>query len=253
MSDLRPGLCSVTLRAQPVDAVIAQAAAAGLAAIEWGGDVHVPPHDLPLARSVAARTLDAGLAVAAYGSYLRLGHSSDPTPVIDTAVALGAPRIRVWAGSLGSADTDADTRAEVVRDARVLADRAAAHGVTIGLEFHGDTLTDTVDSTLELLAEIDRPATLGTYWQPPRSVSDAQALDGLRAVLGHTVAIHAFSWWPADVRHPLARRVELWTAVITLARAAGRPLDVLLEFVIDDRIDQLATDADVLIGWLESG
>ena len=39
---IRPGLCSVTLRGMPPDAVIGVAAEAGLEAIEWGADVHVP-------------------------------------------------------------------------------------------------------------------------------------------------------------------------------------------------------------------
>jgi len=65
-------------------------------AIEWGGDVHVPTGDLAGAREVAARCGDAGIAVEAYGSYFRA--SGEFGPVLETAVALGAPRVRVRAG-----------------------------------------------------------------------------------------------------------------------------------------------------------
>ena len=44
---------------------------------------------------------EAGLAIAAYGSYYRVEHD-DPAPfepVLATAVELGAPTVRVWAGS----------------------------------------------------------------------------------------------------------------------------------------------------------
>ena len=40
---IRPGLCSITFRDLAVDDVVALAAEAGLAGIEWGADRHVPP------------------------------------------------------------------------------------------------------------------------------------------------------------------------------------------------------------------
>ncbi len=94
---LTPGLCSVTFRQLDPPALLDLAARAGLAAVEWGADVHVPVGDLATARDVAARTADAGLAVASYGSYWRAG-PEDVGPVLATARALGAPRVRVWAG-----------------------------------------------------------------------------------------------------------------------------------------------------------
>ena len=60
-----------------------------------------------IAREVRGLTEAAGLTVAAYGSYYKAGHSEAaglPFPqVLDTALALGAPVIRVWAGPAGSA------------------------------------------------------------------------------------------------------------------------------------------------------
>ena len=52
------GLCSVTLRARSIAEVVDAAVGAGLAAIEWGGDVHVPPGDLQAAAE--ARRCSAG-------------------------------------------------------------------------------------------------------------------------------------------------------------------------------------------------
>ena len=40
-----PGLVSVTFRQLAPEALIDLAARAGLAAIEWGADIHVPPGD----------------------------------------------------------------------------------------------------------------------------------------------------------------------------------------------------------------
>ena len=49
---VRTGLVSVTFRQLPADEVVAVAAKAGLAAIEWGGDVHVPLGNLVTAKLV---------------------------------------------------------------------------------------------------------------------------------------------------------------------------------------------------------
>ena len=73
-----PGLVSVSFRGESPETILHEARAAGLRAIEWGGDVHVPPGDLENARRIGAATREAGLSVAAYGSYYRLGTAEDP-------------------------------------------------------------------------------------------------------------------------------------------------------------------------------
>ena len=98
---MRPGLCSVTLRRLGVEDVVAAAAAAGLEAIEWGADVHVPPGDLDAAERARSACAAAGLAVASYGSYFRAGEDEDFAPVLASARALGAPRIRRLGGPRG--------------------------------------------------------------------------------------------------------------------------------------------------------
>ncbi|MFN2155934.1 MAG: sugar phosphate isomerase/epimerase, partial [Anaerolineae bacterium] len=96
---IRSGLVSITFRQLSPAEIVARAAQAGLEAIEWGGDVHVPHGDVDAARTVRRTTEEAGLQVAAYGAYYRVGHE-EPCPfadVLESAVALGAPLIRVWA------------------------------------------------------------------------------------------------------------------------------------------------------------
>src|SRR5688500_12319633 len=98
---LIPGLVSVTFRQLAPQEIIALVVEAQLQVIEWGGDIHVPHGDTNQAEIVARWTKDAGLSVAAYGSYYRLA-TPDQTPferIVATAVALGAPTIRVWAGT----------------------------------------------------------------------------------------------------------------------------------------------------------
>ena len=247
-SRLRAGLCSVTFRNLSPARVLDVAAAAHLAVIEWGADVHVPAGELTQAAAVAAATTAAGLTVPSYGSYLRLGaadtHEIDM--VVDTTEALGAHRIRVWAGLVGSGQATPEQIGRVVADARALAESAIDHGLTIGLEFHGGTFTDTAQATIELLERIDRPAVIGTYWQPPQGVSDDDALAGLALVAEHVVAVHAFAWWPADQRHPLAYRASLWSKAAALLLDRSAATDYLLEFVVDDDPQELEVDAHTL-------
>jgi len=219
------GVCSVTLRALPIDEVVAVAARAGLECIEWGGDVHVAPGDLAAARHARAATEAAGLRVASYGSYWRC--SGPFEPVLASARELGAPRVRIWAGASPAAS---------VRDVAAAA-REAARSIAVAFEFHGGTLTEDIDSTLSLIAASGVPC----YWQPPQDMDDDEALDGLRR-LPHAPAVHVFSWWPGATRLPLRARRSLWERVF----AAYRDGDALLEFVPGDDPELVVTEAEEL-------
>lgn len=231
---LRPGLCSVTLRALDPATIAMSAAAAGLDVIEWGGDVHVPPGDLARARRVAAVTADAGLTSCSVGSYFRAEPGEVIAPVLDVAQELGADRVRVWAGTLGSAEADDGYRAAVTRGLLAAAEAASARGIGLALEFHGGTLADSAKATLRLLADVGHPA-LSTYWQPPQGLADADAIGEYERVAPVAVALHVFSWWPRNERRRLHERERLWRQVLARAAASPHPpRDALLEFVQGD-------------------
>lgn len=172
-------------------------------------------------------------------------------PVLAAATALGAARIRIWAGACGSHEASTDDRRATVAGVRAAADQAADRGIGLAFEFHGDTLADTPDATLALLRDVDR-SNVGTYWQPPVDAPDDAALAGLDAVLPDLAGVHVFSWWPGTTRQRLEARASLWGAVIERIRARGRPGDALLEFVPDDDPDQVVAAAATLRGWTAS-
>jgi 3-dehydroshikimate dehydratase len=238
---LVPGLVSVTFRQLAPTEIVDLAVQHGMRAIEWGGDVHVPVGDLVVARDVARQCADAGIVVEAYGSYFRA--SGDFGPVLETALALGASRVRVWAGQRGSAQEE--DRAVVVDGLRVAAIRAAEVGVELAVEYHADTLTDTLDSALRLFAEVPE---LRPYWQPPVGSSLQEALLALPA-LG-PVAVHVFSWDELGRRLPLGARADLWVPVFARLAELPGPRYALLEFVRDDDPAAFAEDAAVLREWL---
>jgi len=244
-------LVSVTFRQLPAGEVAEVAAKAGLTAIEWGGDVHVPMGNLVNAKRVKALSEVHGLQIAAYGSYLRAGSvdREEMRSAIATAQALGAPRIRVWAGNVGTADAGVGDRMAVTRGLAEFAAMAAGSGIEVAMEFHRNTLTDEVDSTITLLLDVGAP-NLTTYWQPPVDLDDAQCLAQLEALMPWLSTVHVFSWWPSNTRLPLAARESLWRAVLNRLAIEPREINALLEFVAEDSTDQLAKDAADLHSWI---
>ncbi|RCV48963.1 sugar phosphate isomerase/epimerase family protein [Marinitenerispora sediminis] len=247
------GLASVTFRRLAAEEIVELAHAAGLGAVEWGGDVHVPAGRTDVAEQVRRRTLLAGLGIAAYGSYYKAGHS-DPeefTAVLDTAAALGAPRVRVWAGVLGSEQADEPYRRRVAADLARCAGLAAGRGMAVSPEYHVESLTDDLGSALDLYAAVASPALAG-HWQPRESPDTAACLREIEALLPNLAAVHVFSWGDDGFtdRLPLADRADLWLPALKLLAADGRDRHATLEFVPDDDPEALLRDAAALREWI---
>jgi 3-dehydroshikimate dehydratase len=254
MGNIRPGLVSVTYRALDPAKIVALAVRAGLSGIEWGGDIHVPHGDIGSARLVRALTSEAGLEVAAYGSYYRTGPLGGEGPtfeaVLETAVALGAPTVRVWAGSREPSESDEAYRGAIQDDARRIADLAASVGITVAFEYHRGTLTGTFESARQLLARVDHP-NLRTLWQPPEGADVDECLVGLTAILPWLANIHVFHWWPdAGTRRPLEDGTDRWHRFLDIAASDGRDRFALLEFVEGNDPDVLVREARTLHDWL---
>jgi 3-dehydroshikimate dehydratase len=261
VSPIVPGLCSVTMRHLGVEEVARLAAEAGLRAIEWGGDVHVPPGDTIAAARARAASGAAGVECTSYGSYLLADRDSSEATVarvLDTAVVLGAPNVRVWTPfgvEPGSSD------AAAVIDALIgISAAAAERDLTIGLEFHGGTLTATADSTSTLLDAVDAP-NLSTYWQPPYWLSarppedDATEVKGLAPRVSH---LHVYEWAGAEDRRPLAEGSQRWRTVFEALRHGPgpdrpQPRVAFLEFVAGDHPATLLRDARTLHELLAAG
>jgi len=250
---ISPGLVSITFRSLPVPVVLALAKTAGLRCIEWGGDVHCPHGDETTAREVAAATIAASMLVAAYGSYYRIGVSEAQglsfASVLVSAVALGAPVIRVWVGDSGSAVTSSEQRAGIVADAQRIAALAEKVGVRVLSEWHGNTLTDTVASGLDFLQAVGH-SHFATIWQPSVGLSTEAAVAELTAVLPWVEHLHVFHWRQHE-RLPLSDGIDAWRRYVALAATTGKVRCAALEFVRHDEPAQLAFDAEVLLQLLK--
>ena len=244
---IHPGLVSISFRKLTPEALVALVVQGGLKGIEWGGDVHVPHGDTARAEAVRKLTLDAGLSVAAYGSYYRAGEENEMTfeQVVQSAAALGAPTIRAWAGKRSPADADDADRAGVVAEARQMAEAAAAAGMTLSFEYHRKTLTETDAAARAFYCDVDHPA-VRAYWQPPIDWTREQRLEGLRGVQSILSHLHVYHWRAGTERRPIAEGMDDWRAYLDVVRDDGRTHCALIEFVKDDAPEQFLADAAAL-------
>jgi sugar phosphate isomerase/epimerase len=246
------GMLSVTFRQLQAKEIIELTAKAGLQLIEWGSDVHVPPGESGVARITARMMAEAGLQVSGYASYYRVGDepAGQFDRVLESALELGAPSIRVWAGRLGSAQADEEVRGRTVEDARRIAEQASAHGLTVDFEFHNNTLTDTVDSTVRLMEQIASPH-VRSCWQAALDETAEQRSEGLKRILPWLSTIHVFHL-VARERLPLREGVDEWRGYLDIIRQLGQRRSVLLEFVRNNEPEQFMQDAAALNALLDS-
>lgn len=244
------GLVSITFRKLTPAEIIGLVKQTSLAGIEWGGDVHVPHGDVQRAAEVGRMTRDTGLAVSAYGSYYGETDGLVFDRVLDSAVALDAPLIRIWAGRKGSAAAGPEDWTRIVDDTCQIAEAAAAAGRQIAFEFHGNSLTDTPESCLRLLQSINHPAVF-TYWQPPIGAGFEDCINGLKMVLPRLSRVHVFHWEPGGTRQPLRLGTNRWISYLRLLRSAGADGYASIEFVREDSPQAFLEDARTLADWID--
>lgn len=256
---LSTGLVSITFRQLTPAQIVDLVCEAALDGIEWGGDIHVPHGDLQRADVVRQLTQEAGLRVAAYGSYYRLGQSEIDglqfERVLETAVYLDAPLIRVWADTRGSATADEAYRQLIAEESRHIAHLAGQAGIVVAYEFHGGTLTDTPESARTLLEEVAHP-NVKTLWQPNGDDSIDQRRQGLLGVLQWLTNVHVFQWERrpdgSTGRLPLATGEAAWRRYFDAVATTERDHCALIEFVQDDEPEQFLQDAATLKRWLST-
>lgn len=148
-----------------------------------------------------ARALAAGWAdlpqrppVPMLAGYLALGTPgfarSDAADLLALTRHWGAPRLRLFAGATGSADTDPAARHAILHDLAMVADMARDLDLRLAIETHPGTLADSLPATLALLEALDHPAVGINFdvlhvWE-----SGADPLTALARLAGHVDHVH---------------------------------------------------------------
>lgn len=265
---IKSGMCSVTLSGLSAEEVIKIAVESQMDGIEWWGSGHIPAGNFEVAKRIGILTSEAGLEVAAYGSYYRVGISDNNTTnfetVLETAHVLGAPTIRVWAGDKDYAQSEESHIQTVINDTFRIADMAAKRGISITFEYHGGTLTDRNETAVRFANSVQHPNVYFS-WQPPHGYSLEHCLNGLEGLLDRLNTIHVYHWtigsyeknsvnetirplkYPDDFyRHPLSDGKDRWNKFIQMIKTTNRAHYMFLEFVKNDEPLQVVEDYRIL-------
>lgn len=236
------GLVSISFRTHSPEEILAAMKDAGLTHIEWGSDVHAPKEDLCALRALGELTRANGMTVSSYGTYCYLGE----TPVcelpsyIAAAKALGTDILRLWCGKKNGASMTEEERVTLFAACRAAAKMAEEAGVTLCMECHKNTFTESVEDSLLLMSEVASP-NFRMYYQPHQWKSIQENLAMAKALAPFTKVLHVFQWKGSD-RFPLKDGLDEWQGYLDCFE--GQPL--LLEFMPDDRIESLKAEAAAL-------
>lgn len=248
-----PGIVSATFREKPAKDIIRLCVEGGLKAIEWSENAHVFPGDVEGAVQLYEETKSAGLQVAAYGSYYRLGQQEKEQieavflPTLEAAAALRAPLIRIWAGTEESAVVSVEKRQELAAEARTLCELADRKNIKIALEWHKNTLTDTNESAFRFLEEVNHP-NLYCLWQPTVALSMEERIEGLDRLKDRLLNLHIY-YWKEGIRRPFKEGIHEWQQYLKVVDEKEDRFG-LLEFVMGNTEEQFLEDAGVLCNEL---
>ncbi len=250
------GLTSISFRNLSAEEIISLVSKTDLTHIEWGGDVHVPHGEVTTAEQIRSMTEDAGLKIATYGSYYKCVESPKDglefASVLDSAQALGAETVRIWAGGKSPHEADADYCKAVRDDLSRIAAAAAKIEITISFEFHRHTLTETVESSSQLLESMSED-NIKTYWQPPYFLDASDQIPSLENILPFLTHVHVFKWiYENDntERRLLEEGRDEWMDYFNIISKTGRNHCAFIEFVKDDQPDNFIKDAATLASML---
>lgn len=247
-----PGMVSVTFRQKTADDILKLCQEGKLKAIEWSEHAHIMPGDPAGAQALYEKTKAAGLEIAAYGSYYRLGENENPReqflPSLTSAKALHAPLIRIWAGSQPSVLVSPKKRQTMAKEADLICSMALEAGIQVALEWHRNTLTDTNASAVRFLSETSHH-NLSCLWQPTIELSVEERKEGLRLLQTHDSGdrlrnLHIY-YWLGETRRPLAEGITVWKQYLSQIQSSADRFG-LLEFVKDDSEEQFLEDAKTL-------
>ena len=243
---IKTGLVSATFRRLTAKDVLDLAVEAGLNGVEWSSDVHVPPGEREVAEQLSRMCREQNIAVCGYASYYRLGEQEDPMtcfrPILESANALKAPVIRIWAGDQPSETAGDRHFLKLAEEAALLVQEAGETGIGISFEYHQNTLNDTPRSALRLLESV---AGSKTHWQTSPTCAEKENILAIRQLASYITTIHV-QHHIDGVYHPLADGKDVWAQYVKELKALSGLHYACLEFVKNGTVEQFLEDGKIL-------
>ncbi len=234
------GIVSVSFRDCTPEEILSAAKDAGLTCIEWGSDVHCPPKK---AEEIAAIQKQHGIECCSYGTYFRIGTTpiAELPQYIRAAKILGTSILRLWCGNKNSEEYTEAEKELLFRECREAAAIAEENGVTLCMECHNQTYTNTKEGAYELMQAVNSPV-FRMYWQPNQFRTFAENIACATMLAPYTLHLHVFNWQGSE-KYPLYLAQGVWKAYLNCF-APGKTL--LLEFMPDGKIETLKQEATTL-------
>lgn len=237
------GLVSVSFRQHSPQEILEAMKRTNLSCIEWGSDVHAPYNDIKKLQELAKLQKEYGIYCCSYGTYLRLGTDdvNELTHYANAAKTLGTNVLRIWCGDKRENLYLGVEKASFLMEAKRAAQIAEKLGITLCMECHNNTYTETLGGAVELMEYVGSP-NFQMYWQPNQFKDFESNAEYAKRISPCVKNIHVFNWQGND-KHPLCEAVEIWKKY--LACFDGQKT-LLLEFMPDDRIESLEKEAKAL-------
>ncbi len=255
---MKTALCTIAFKDRAFEEVLDLAVRAGFDGVEpWGKPDHIPAaYDAEFNRRMAGAILERGLVVSQYGSYVNPvsdGFEHEASEGLDIASDLGADKIRVWAGSCGSAEATGEEWQAAISGFRWLADRAGDAGVSLVLEMHAGYLSDTAWGSLRLVEGVDRP-NFSLNFQPMYTDNADRVMAVTRQVAPRVATVHAQNYTSPgqNARSLISEGYVDYRAVVLDLVSAGFDGFLEVEFVREDDPEAaLMADSAYLRGLCE--
>jgi sugar phosphate isomerase/epimerase len=214
----------------------------------------VPYGALDKAADVAAEMNLYNLCASSYGTYYRLGWLHEKNlfeMILEIAQILGAPMVRVWGGGMAGRHLNMKMRREMIDDAIKIAAAAKKFNISVSLEYHPESITDTPKSAVDFMNEVRNWGgdNIYLYWQPKPLISFAENKQELLQVLPFLSYIHVRAQ-EGNIRFLLWEHTSYWQEYIKIIKDSGREHSFLLEFTKDDNAGYFVEDAKVLVDLL---
>lgn len=237
------GLVSVSFRQHSPKEILEVTRSAGLSCIEWGSDIHAPCHDTERLKEIAALQKEYGIVCSSYGTYFRLGETpiEELETYIQAAKILGTDLLRLWCGVKSGKDMTKEERNALWDICRMAAKIAEANGVTLCLECHKGTFTESPDDAVWLMETVNSPH-FRMYWQPFQWQNVDENIINAKKIAPYAEHIHVFNW-KGDKKFSLCEAEGEWRRYLC---EFSSPRTLLLEFMPNGTTEELCAEASAL-------
>lgn len=263
---MKLSLCTIAFRERLLEDAINIAQQIGFDGVEiWGREPHISENfDERRVRAARKMIEDRNLEICGLGSYLRFrggaapdeeDDSPDLPSVLHTARVLGAPTVRVWAGSCPSARARKRDWKLCVQELQDACEKAANVGADIAVEMQSGTFADTAASANRLLDDVAAP-NLKLNYQPGNGLPPEDPVKRLRSVVHRLASVRVRNYDrllsdPDDRQYivPLAEGVFDYRKLISILREADFEGYIGVEAIsakASDKVDALKAEYEYL-------